>query len=168
MVTIRYHYLDSLKGSPKGLIGEIIFKESKKNIFCTKLCEPTILKKLPLEIPTKIPDFLTTNWHTLDCLEFKTKRLTEDKLTFTGIILYEIKTQKFNPNKKQPYTKCTFTKNQLSVHKTAKSSGMQKKLVKVLFFNNWMYSISILKLEPEKYAYVICNGSDAFQKTSSP
>lgn len=155
-----YRYLDSLKGSAKGLIGEILFKNSEENIFCTKLCTPKKIEKLPFEVPIEIKKFLYSNWHSLDCFSFKTIRDACSRLFYKQTILYEVKTKRYNPNQEKSFQKISFTDHEIEVYEDAQSLGIEVKIVKIIFFDNWKYLIRKYDFDSKKYKYKICNGTN--------
>jgi hypothetical protein len=86
MVQKEYCSLKDIKSTPKVLIGEIIFKQSRKFIHCTKLSQKEIIDKLPFKIPDEIDRFLKLYWNSLDCFEFCLKRECET-LLFEKLII---------------------------------------------------------------------------------
>jgi hypothetical protein len=164
----EYHSLKDIKRTSKGIIGEIIFKQSRNFIHCTKLSRSEMLDKLPFNIPEEIHKFLNTYWNSLDCFEFCLKK-EEERLVFKQLILYEVKTHNYMPYlKKQFYRKSTFTENQIKIYNEAKNKGIIVKIAKLLLFDNWRYTITIYDFNHEKYKYILCNGTKSFQKDSFP
>ena len=159
-----YKYLNDIKGSTRGLIGEILFKYNNGNVFCTKLCRFEVIEKLPFKIPDKIKEFLKNNWKSLDCFQFKTTRDEINHLKYINLILYEVKTKKYKTNQIKLYRKLSFTENEIKIYKQAQKLGSKVFIAKIFFFENWKYMIRLDDFIPEQYNYIICNGGNWFKK----
>jgi len=135
--------LKKFYGTYKGLIGEYIFKLSRKFIILTKLTnKERILDYFNEMLNEKQRKFLETYWHSIDALEFKKNK--------QEIILYEIKTKNAFKNK---IYKPKMTKHTHKVYNNAKKLGFVVKLAFVKLHNNWNFDIQELEFN-QKYYYI--------------
>lgn len=162
MTFSKFYYLTEIKGSNKGVLGELLFKNSCKHIFCTKLCRPDILDRLPFKIPSK--EFLTDNWFTLDCFKFIINK-NQESYEYLKTILYEIKTVNHcTLNRPGIYRRMKFTDNQIKTYREAQKIGLDVNVVKITLYKDGKYTIDITHLDDEMYKCVVCNGTESFQK----
>jgi len=168
MTFSKYYYLTDIKGSVKGIIGELLFKNSRDHIYSTKICSPNILERLPFHIPVSTIKFLTNNWFTLDCFKFNVAK-NLDTYIYVNTLLYEVKmTNNYTlHNRPKFYDRMKFTDNQKKVYEEARTLGLDVKVVKIVLYMDGKYTINIMDYDNEKYRYIICNGSENFQKKSA-
>jgi hypothetical protein len=131
------------KGSFKGIIGECMFKETRRNLVLPKFFNRDkyffIFGKYLSEAQA---DFLRQNWHSVDGIELSFERGKR-------IILYEVKTKneyKVHLGFKPKMTLATHT-----LYQKAKSLGFVVKLAIVHFHEDWNYSVTVDDLNPGGY-----------------
>jgi len=157
-----YHSIRRMNVTIKGIIGELMFKYEKKNVFVTRICTIDLLKNLPFEIPNNIFSFLEEYWYSIDAFEFIADKMGNDYF-YKGIILYEVKVVNFDDNNGRQKM-MPFTGNQVRIYKEALTMGIEVKIAKILLFDNWRFTVSILDFNPERYKYKISDGGNFYKK----
>ncbi len=127
-----YYNLRKLKGTFKGIIGECMFKLIRKSSFLTWFTRYNeFISYNKQYISQREADFLRRFWHSIDAVEIKDNRL----------VIYEIKTKNYYSAYYEKRFQPEITKASYNAYMLAKKIGIRVWLVKILFFDNWKFSI---------------------------
>lgn len=139
------HNLKKCTGTYKGLIGECLFKLTRRYVIVTKFFN----KKKYFEIfkdkfSIEEKEFIDRNWFSIDALEFDYSQKPRK------IILFEIKTKNkiYNPKYFWP------PKMTLATHKMyneALSKGFDVKIAIVRLLDDWNYDVEIIDFSRDNY-----------------
>ncbi len=136
--------LKESKGTYKGLIGECMFKLTRKYAVINKYWN----KKKYFEIfgkylNNKQIDFLNKHWHSLDAIEIVFKNGTKK------VFLYEIKTK--NIYNKPLNFRPKITRSTVLLYERAIEFGFEVNIVFVCFHNDWNYSVKYTEFSEKNY-----------------
>ncbi|MFP4403216.1 MAG: hypothetical protein ACLFPJ_02610 [Candidatus Woesearchaeota archaeon] len=136
--------LKEAKGTYKGLIGECMFKLTRKYAILNKYWN----KRKYFEIfgkylNDKQINFLNKYWHSLDAIEIVFINKTKN------VFLYEIKTK--NIYNKSLGFKPKITKSSVLLYKKAIELDFKVNLAFVCFYNDWNYSVKIVDFSENNY-----------------
>lgn len=136
--------LKKANGTYKGLVGECMFKMSRKYAVINKYWnrEKYFLKFAKYLIEKQI-EFLIKNWYSLDAIEIM---FSEDQKL---VVLYEIKTK--NAYSKELGFKPKITMSTVNLYKKAESLGFCVKIANVIFLDDWNYEIKMVDFLPGNY-----------------
>ena len=135
-------------GTYKGIIGECLFKLTRKYLILPKFFNK---KKYFGIFGDRFSDrqleFLDLNWHSIDALEF----IYEQGIR--KITLFEIKTlNDFYFEKLKGINRIPkFTKNTIDMYSSALNNGFDVKVAIVWLKENWDYDVEILDFEECRY-----------------
>ena len=133
--------LKKFYGTYKGLIGEYIFRLTKKSTILTKITDKEkIINYFDEMLNAQQKKFLETYWHSIDALEFKREK--------QEIILYEIKTRNYH---KVNHYKPKMTQHTHEVYNKAKKLGFIVKLIYINLHNNWNFEVEELEFDRRYY-----------------
>jgi hypothetical protein len=136
--------LRKIKGTYKGLIGECMFKHTRKKAILPKYFNKEKYKKIfGKYLSSDQLNFIIKNWYSLDCIEITFES------GFKKVYLYEIKT-KNQYNKRLSY-KLKVTESTVRIYENAKKLGFNVKLGIVKFFDDWNFKIEIKEFAKENY-----------------
>ncbi|MBU2590115.1 MAG: hypothetical protein KKF52_03475 [Nanoarchaeota archaeon] len=128
-------------GTYKGLIGEYMFRLTRKFIILTKLTDKDrIINYFNEKLKEEQKIFLETYWHSIDALEFKRNE--------QEIILYEVKTKNAYKNK---IFKPKMTLHTHNIYNKAQELGFVVKLILIRLHNNWNFEVEELEFNKEHY-----------------
>jgi hypothetical protein len=136
------------KGTYKGIIGECLFKLTRKYLILTKFFNKN---KYFLEFGNGFSEeqiqFLSENWYSIDAIEF----FYDSGVRKT--ILFEIKTlNDFYFEKLKGINKIPkFTKNTWDMYHLALNKGFDVKVAIIWLKNNWNYEIEIIDIDKCRY-----------------
>ena len=131
-ITEIMHNLKGYGGTFKGMVGECMFKLTRKNLFLTRFHPKyrfmKAMKKYLTESQTK---FLDLHWYSIDAIE-----IINDKP-----VLFEVKTRNryYKPLRYQPKTTASSTK----LYQNAQNIGFYVKLIYVWFEKEWNFSVEV-------------------------
>ena len=137
--------LKNCTGTFKGLIGECLFKLTRKNVILPRFFNRnkfiSIFDKYLNEEQRK---FICDNWYSFDALEVDYSILPRK------IIIYEVKTRNylFAPKSEWKY-KMTYYSSQL--YKQAQKLGFLVRVVSLWLFTNWNFDYKIYEFDPYFY-----------------
>ncbi len=127
-------------GTFKGLIGESMFKLTRKSAFLVRFhSKKTFLEKYQGILSLEQKLFLNKNWYSLDSIE----------VVGNKILLYEIKTR--NKYHTPLYFKPKMTLETHYLYNEAKKLGFLTKMATVWLFDDWNYDVEINDLEENSY-----------------
>lgn len=130
------HNLKAMGGTYKGLIGEYMFKLTRKWAVLNKCWKPDrYLLTFSKYYNTEQINFIRNNWHSLDSLEITYKK------GFKENRLYEIKTK--NMYRKLMFKKHKITRAALDMYIQAQKMGFSVYLAEVFFLDDWNYHVKI-------------------------
>lgn len=145
----------SFGGTFKGLIGECCFQLAFKKSYITRFHPLTFfLKRYKQYFSTNQKIFIKENWMSFDAIQVEVKKYK------TQIIIYEVKTRNVEYKDKRLIT----TKNCLKLYDEARKLGIKVKLAKILFYNNWNYSLEINDFKFDKQKMWL-NNRNNYDKT---
>ena len=136
--------LKKLNGTYKGLIGECMFKLTRKWVVITKYWNKLKYMQIFGKYMNSVQrEFILTNWHSLDAIE----------ITFTNgkkqITLYEIKTK--NEYNVKLFFKLKMTESTHRIYQIAKKAGFNTKIAIVHFTDDWNYYTKIVEFNEASY-----------------
>ena len=134
------------KGTYKGLIGECLFKLTRKYLVLPKFFNKgKYLKIFESKLSEKEKNFINKNWFSIDAIEFD--YTTKPR----KVVLFEIKTRnKYidpNPNWGQKMTLAT-----CNMYNEALNIGFNVKVATVWLHDNWNYHIEIVDFNQARYS----------------
>ncbi len=134
------------KGTYKGLIGECLFKLTKKYLIVTKFFNKRkYFDTFGKNLLEQEKEFIEKNWFTIDALEFDYSE------KHRKVIIYEIKTRnKYDAPK--PNWKNKMTLSSCNIYNEALRLGFKVKLVTVWLHNDWDYDIETEDFESATYS----------------
>lgn len=136
------HNLKRFHGTGKGLIGEYMFKITRKNLILNRISSKEgCIKAFSDYFTEEQKLFLGQNWFSIDAIEID----EENK----AAILYEIKTR--NGYSKSLRFRPKMTLSTHNIYNQAKKLGFKVKLAMVYFYYNWDYDIEILEFDKKYY-----------------
>ncbi len=140
-------------GTFKGLIGECMFKLTRKNLILTRFFNKNkYLTIFGNRLTKEQYTFLDKNWYSLDAIEID---YSTNPYKF---LLFEVKTMNYLYNPK-PYWKLLMTKNTYNLYSESLKLGFDVKVATVILLDNWNYEIEITDFDktdfliskPKKY-----------------
>tara|TARA_Y100000034_G_scaffold136768_1_gene215578 strand:+ start:15177 stop:15629 length:453 start_codon:yes stop_codon:yes gene_type:complete len=133
------------KGTFKGLIGECMFKLTRKNLILTRFFGKNKFFKI---FSTKISylerEFLYKNWFSIDAIEFDYSQKPRK------IVLFEIKTQNYYRNRKFNW-KPKMTLATHNIYKEALRLEFDVKMVIIELYDAWDYDAKIKDFNESDY-----------------
>ncbi len=135
--------LKESKGAYKDLIGECMFKLTRRCAVITKYWSKTrYFAIFGNHLTRQHMEFLDDYWYSIDGIEIDFSK--EKK-----VILYEIKTK--NINKKISGFNPKITEKAVLLYKKAIDNGFSVQIATICFHNNWNYSIQLLDFAEQNY-----------------
>lgn len=133
------------KGTYKGLIGECLFKLTRKYLVVTKFFNKNKYFEIFGEkLSIEERNFISQNWFSIDAIEFD---YTQNP---RKIILFEIKTKNKYSNPKSNWEiKMTLATH--NMYNQALKIGFDVKVVIVWLLDNWEYDIEIQNFKDNHY-----------------
>jgi len=133
------------KGTYKGLIGECLFKLTRRYLVLTKFFNKNkYLKIFEDKLSEQERNFINKNWFSIDAIDFDyTKKPRK-------IVLYEIKTRNKQPNPK-PHWVEKMTLATHNMYNEALKLGFEVKIANVWLYDDWNYDIEIKNFNEAKY-----------------
>ncbi|MBS3121505.1 hypothetical protein J4434_01295 [Candidatus Woesearchaeota archaeon] len=136
--------LKQFNGTFKGIIGECLFKFTKKDVIIPKFFNKNkyslIFGRYFNEAQIR---FLIDNWYSIDAIEILFERGRNK------IILYEVKTNNYERIEKGFRTK--ITQSTVDIYNKAKKLGFDVKTAYVLLLDNWNYGVEINEFKAEDF-----------------
>lgn len=128
-----------IRGTQKGMIGECMFKATRRYAVSTKLVPKNhYIPFLTGRIPEHQIDFLRKNWLSLDCIELI---YNQGKI---NLVLYEVKTKNYIENRPAHWKHC-ISQSEVNIYEEAKKLDINVKIAFVNLYENWEYDV---KMEP--------------------
>lgn len=138
------HKLKEKRGTFKGIIGECLFKLTRKKLILTQYCRFNKWNSLyGTSITNEQKCFLKKEWYSLDGIEVI--RFSD----LAQITLFEVKTR--NRYRKSFGFKPKMTENTHRLYQQAKDLGFSVKLATVWLEDNWNYSVKITDFNSKYY-----------------
>ena len=133
------------RGTYKGLIGECLFKLTKKYAVVTKFFNKNKYFQIFGEkFSEKEREFIDRNWFSIDAIDFDYIKNPRK------VVLFEIKTKnKYNNPKPNWIPKMTLATHEM--YKEALSIGFDVKVATVWLHENWNYEIELLDFASANY-----------------
>jgi len=142
--------LKKCRGTYKGLIGECLFKLTRKYLIITRFFNKSKYFNLFGKKFSKVElDFLDRNWFSIDAIEFDYTK------TPRRVVLFEIKTLNNYSDYtfRKSYWLPKMTLSTSGIYKEALKKGFEVKVATVWLKDNWDYDVEITDFE--KFKYVI-------------
>jgi hypothetical protein len=136
------------KGTYKGIIGECLFKLTRRYLILTKFFNKN---KYFLQFGDRFLEqqiqFLNENWHSIDAIEFIYEKGMRKTTLFEIKTLNDFYFEKLNGINRIP----KFTKNTLDMYHLALDKGFDVKVAVIWLKNSWNYDVEIIDFDKCKH-----------------
>jgi len=133
-------------GTFKGLIGECMFKLTRKNLILTRFFNKNkYLNIFGDRLTEEQYTFLDNNWYSLDAIE------VDYSIKPYKFVIFEVKTINYLYNPKS-YWKLLMTENTYELYRKALKLNFDVKVATIILFDNWNYEVDIIDFDQADFS----------------